>query len=282
MIDMYFRGSSMSKIKKNERIAAITKILVENPNVIYTLDYFSKKLDTAKSTLSDDVFTIKESLSKLGLGEIISIPGARGGVKYVPIWEEKSIRDFLLKLCDELKDSKRIIPGGFIYMTDIILSPTTVSYIGEIFADRFSETDPDYIVTVETKGITPALMTARAMNKPLVIVRRNFKVTEGPSVSINYLSGSSQRIQTMSLPRRAIEKNARVLFIDDFMKAGGTAKGMMDLAMEFDSEVVGIGVLVATKEPEDKLVDDFFQLMTLNSVDIRTGNIDIVPNANFK
>jgi len=85
---------------------------------------------------------------------------------------------------------------------------------------RFASLAPDYIMTVETKGIPLAFATARAANLPLVTVRRGSKVTEGSSVSINYVSGSTHRIQTMSLPRRAIPSGAKVLIIDDFMKAG--------------------------------------------------------------
>lgn len=86
---------------------------------------------------------------------------------------------------------------------------------------RFMDRNPDYILTVETKGIPLAVMVARAFNKPLVIARRDSKVTEGSAISINYVTGSSGRIQTMTLTKRAIPPNARVLIIDDFMKAGG-------------------------------------------------------------
>ncbi len=33
-------------------------------------------------------------------------------------------------------------------------------------------------------------------------------------------------------------------FIDDFMKAGGTALGIINLLKEFESELLGIGVLI--------------------------------------
>ena len=49
--------------------------------------------------------------------------------------------------------------------------------------------------------------------------RRENKVTEGSTVSINYVSGSTNRIQNMSLPKRAIKSGSKCIFIDDFMKA---------------------------------------------------------------
>ena len=81
-----------------------------------------------------------------------------------------------------------------------------------------------------------------------MIVRRDNKVTEGSAVSINYVSGSNKRIQTMSLARRALEEAANVLIIDDFMKAGGTIQGMMDLLQEFRANVQGVGVFVESGE----------------------------------
>jgi len=51
----------------------------------------------------------------------------------------------------------------------------------------------------------------------------------------------------MTLTKRAIPQNAKVLIIDDFMKAGGTAKGLTELVHEMNGKVVGTGVLVAKK-----------------------------------
>ena len=46
---------------------------------------------------------------------------------------------------------------------------------------------------------------------------------------------------------------------------------------EFGVSVEGIGVLVATKTPERKLVDKYYSLLTLFSVDDYQGIIDIRP-----
>ena len=119
-------------------------------------------------------------------------------------------------------------------------------------------------------------MTAKAFNVPLVIIRDDSKVTEGSAVSINYVSGSTKKIGTMSLARRALPAEAKVIIIDDFMKAGGTAKGMMEMMKEFKAEVLGMGVLVDTKEPENKLVDDYLGLLELIELDEKNEKIVII------
>ena len=92
-------------------------------------------------------------------------------------------------------------------------------------------------------------------------------VTEGSTVSINYVSASSKRIQTMSLVKRAVQKGQKGLIVDDFMKGGGTARGLMELLHEFEAEIAGVGVIISTADPEEKLVKDYKSLMVLKQVD---------------
>jgi purine operon repressor len=267
----------MEKIRKLERIVALTKILSDNPYQLFSLGMFSEKFNTAKSTLSEDITTIKNGLDYLGLGTLETLAGAAGGVRFLPCRCGENEDSLLEELAKKLASPDRIVAGSFIYMSDILFEASLMAKVGEVFMTRFRKAEPDYIMTVETKGIPLALMTAKAFHIPLVMVRRGSKVTEGSTVSINYVTGSSKRIQTMSLPKRAIHPGARVLIIDDFMKAGGTAKGMLDLANEVGARVVGTGVLVATTVPEKKLVDEYVSLLMLHEINEHTKNIDIRP-----
>ncbi|QXM07219.1 pur operon repressor [Crassaminicella indica] len=266
------------KIKRNGRIGALIKILNDNPNKIFTLNYFTNKFNAAKSSISEDIVIAKKLMEDLKLGKIETIPGAAGGVKYIPLISKEDTKEILEDVCKKLSEPNRIIPGAFLYMADIIYNPNIVRKLGEIFATQFSGKKIDYVVTVETKGIPIALMTANALNVPLIILRRDSKVTEGSTVSINYLSGTTGKIQTMSISKRAINTGAKVIIIDDFMKAGGTAKGMIDMMKEFEATVVGIGVMIATKEPEEKVIKDYVPLLILDKVDEKNKLINIYAN----
>lgn len=269
----------MEKLQRNERIAAILKILNDIPGKIFNLGGFSDLLGSAKSSLSEDIDIIRRTLEKFGLGTIETIPGASGGVRYLPLPGKEKVAYLLETLATELSRKERILPGGFLYMLDIIYNPQMVSDIGMVFAEHFINTGVDYVITVETKGIPLAFMTARYLNTPLVIVRHYNEAADGASVNINYISGSSKTIQTMVLPLRSLKRNSRLLFIDDFMKGGGTARGILDLAREFESEVAGIGVLIQTIEPEKKLIDNYFSIFTLRNVNEKEKTIDLAPTA---
>jgi len=266
----------MIKVRRVERVVALSKMLTDMPGYLFSLGYFSNIFGAAKSTLSEDMVAIKRATEQFGLGTVETVAGAAGGLRYVPCHGEERMNALLTKLATRLSEPERIIPGGFLYMSDILFMPDLMMQVGEIFRTRFAHLTPDYIMTVETKGIPLAFTTARAFGLPLVIVRQGSKVTEGPSVSINYVTGA-KRIQTMSLPRRALVAGSKVLVIDDFMKAGGTARGMIDLADEVGATVVGTGVLIATHEPEKKLVEEYLALLMLHDVDQHTKTIDIRP-----
>ena len=94
-------------------------------------------------------------------------------------------------------------------------------------------------------------------------------------VSINYVSGSSKRIQTMVLAKRSLAEGANVLIIDDFMKAGGTVNGMVNLLNEFNAKLSGIGVLVESEETKERLVDEYISLVKLSSVDVKEKQITV-------
>ncbi|MGL5151968.1 MAG: pur operon repressor [Clostridium sp.] len=270
----------MEKLSRNSRVVAITKILIENPNKIIGLNKFSELLNAAKSTISEDVVIVREVLSKLNMGKIDTIAGAAGGIKFIPGTGEEDSCKFAMKICDLLKDDGRVIPGNIVYMTDLMYNPEIISRAGTILSSCFKDTEVDYVITVETKGIPLAYEVARNLGVQLVIARRDSGVTEGPTVTINYVSGSSGRLQQMSLSKKSMKASSKCIFIDDFMKAGGTARGIKDLLKEFDSELVGIGVLVDNKEIDKKMVDDYVSIVELKSLEQSTI-VDIQPSERF-
>jgi purine operon repressor len=265
------------RIKRNERIAAMTRFLCSHPNQIYNLNYFSELFHSAKSTICEDIAIIRDALLEFHLGDLESVAGAGGGVRFVPFAHKEDTLAFIRSLCQMLSEPDRMLPGGYIYMNDILYTPQYIRQIGEILAARFLDKQPDFVITVETKGTPVAIMTAFSLGCPVVAARRDNNVTEGPLVSINYVTASSRRIQSMSLSKRAVKEGGKALVVDDFMKGGGTAKGLQELLKEFNVEIVGTGVVIATREPENKLISDYTPLMILEEADEVDRTIKLSP-----
>jgi purine operon repressor len=273
----------MKKLKRSARIVKMTYDLLSRPHGLTALTSFAERYDAAKSSISEDLAIIKEVFELEGLGELQTVAGAGGGVKYIPKITKTLARQKITEICRELEHPERILPGGYLYMSDILGRPQDVWEIGKMFATVFADRDIDVVITVETKGIPLAFATATHLNLPVVIMRRDHKVTEGSAVSINYVSGSNKRIQTMSLSRRALKEEAKVLIIDDFMKLGGTIRGMIELLKEFRATVRGVGVFMEsrTEGAEEQLVEDYVSLAKITKIDLKSQEIHIQPGNYF-
>jgi len=273
----------VKKLKRSARLVEMTQYLLARPHTLISLTAFADRYQSAKSSISEDLVIIKEVFEGEGIGELHTLAGAAGGVKYIPKTDKQAALATIHDVCRQLEQPERVLPGGYLYMTDMLGMPGLMSEVGRIFASAFADREIDVIMTVETKGIPLAYATSMYLNLPVVIVRRDNKVTEGSAVSINYVSGSTKRIQTMSLARRALREQSRVLIIDDFMKAGGTVQGMMDLLLEFNAKVAGVGVFVESGEvgTEERLLEDYVSLAKLTAVDMKTKQTTIVPGNYF-
>lgn len=269
----------MEKIRRNERMSAVMKILADRPNHIFTLSYFCELFGAAKSTMSEDIDILRDVVRTFGLGELETVTGAAGGVRYRAKVGREAARAYIEELCASLSGTDRVLPGGFLYYSDILSNPETVRRMGEILATEYYDAAPDFVLTMETKGIPVALATATALGVPLVIARRSSKVYEGSAVNINYVSGSSRTIETMSLSRRAVREGQKALIVDDFLKGGGTAKGMVEMMREFSVTVVGMAFVMATAEPEKKRVSGEKSLMILDISPEENGAATVRPAA---
>ncbi|HEY4600556.1 MAG TPA: pur operon repressor, partial [Cerasibacillus sp.] len=238
----------------------------------------AEQFNSGKTTISEDINIIDDIFMKQGIGYIKRVIGPTGGVMFVPVVSFDESGHFIHNLCERLSESKRILPGGYLYMTDLLSEPSTVKKLGKLLATVFADKGIDVVMTVETKGISLAYAVASYLNVPVVIVRRDPKVTEGSSVSINYVSGSTGKIQTMVLSKRSLQAGNRVCIVDDFMKAGGTINGMINLLSEFDAELAAIGVLAEADDlEEDRVIEDYVSLVKLAEVDQRKKSIQVQP-----
>ena len=265
-------------MKKPVRVAAMVKILSDHPGRLYSTSYFCERFGVAKSTVSEDTALAASAMRETGSGCIETLPGAGGGIRYVPHITDAQCRTVQEALCRRLQEPSRLMGGGILYVADIVYDPSLAADIARVFARRFRDTGASFVATIETKGIPLAFLTAHYMGIPLAVVRRRHQISEGPTMSINYFSASTEKMQQMSLSKKAVTPGSHAVIIDDFMRVGGSIRGIAELLSEFDIQVSGIGVAVSTAQPAAKKIHTYTSLVTLQGVDEEQGIIDVVPN----
>lgn len=192
------------KVRRSNRLVDMTRYLMEHPRTLVSLKFFSERFGSAKSSISEDLSIVKHTFHTWGEGSLETIPGASGGAILTPFYSKENAQRAIDNLVAEVNDDTRLLPGGYVYLSDLIGRPDILRQVGRLIATQYVDKDVDVIMTVETKGIPIAQSVAMYMNKPFVIVRNSSHITEGPTVSVNYVSGSVQRIKKMELSRRTL------------------------------------------------------------------------------
>ena len=262
------------KLKRSERMVVISNYLINNPYQLTSLNTFAERYEAAKSSISEDIAIIKKAFEESQIGEIETVTGASGGVMFTPTISDEDARSLVEGLCERLSESERILPGGYLYLSDLLSTPSILKNVGRIIASAFKGQKIDAVMTVATKGVPLANAVADVLNIPFVIVRRDLKITEGSTVSVNYVSGSSDRIEKMFLSKRSLKPNSRVLIVDDFLKGGGTITGMISLLSEFDSELVGVAVF-AENAKGDRDIHEYKSLLTVSDIDVKSQKVEV-------
>lgn len=261
------------KVRRSDRLIDMTRYLLERPHTLVPLTFFSKRYESAKSSISEDLAIIRRTFMQRQTGILETVPGAAGGVRYVPIMGYDEADHFVAQMASRLSETDRLLPGGYVYLSDLLGTPEILRKIGRAIATQYLDQKVDAVMTVATKGIPIAQSVSQYLNVPFVIVRRDSKITEGSTVSVNYVSASSARIEKMELSKRSLAAGARVLIVDDFMKGGGTVNGMRSLIKEFDAELVGISVFAEGNFSGDRMVSEYTSLIRIDEVDTKANTL---------
>ena len=270
-------GGINLKTRRSDRLIDMTRYFMERPHTLVSLTFFAERYESAKSSISEDLAIIKRTVKLRGIGILETIPGATGGAIFIPSIDEDEARAFIEDMSEQLSHQDRLLPGGYVYLSDLLGRPDVLRYVGRVIARQYIDKQIDAVMTVATKGVPIAQSVASYLNVPFVIVRRDSKITEGSTVSVNYVSGSSERIEKMELSKRSLKRGSHVLVVDDFMKGGGTVNGMKSMIEEFESELVGITVFAEGAFDGRRMVEDYTSLLKVDSVNTIDKTIHVSP-----
>lgn len=270
------------KVRRSNRVIDMTRYLLARPHTLVPLTYFSEKFGSAKSSISEDLTIIRNTFARQGTGILETVPGAAGGVRFIPTVEAKAAQDFLENMSQRISESDRLLPGGYVYLSDLLGTPEVLRQVGKLIAAQYARKSVDIVMTIATKGIPIAQSVAYYLNRPFVIVRRDSKITEGSTVSVNYVSGSSNRIEKMELSKRSLKQGANVLIVDDFMKGGGTVSGMCSMVREFDANLAGIAVFGEGNFEGKRNIPEYTSLIRVEQIDTENNHILAVPGNYFE
>jgi xanthine phosphoribosyltransferase len=125
------------------------------------------------------------------------------------------------------------------------VDPRLMLEAGKLFAARFADVGATKVLTAEISGIAPAVMTALALDVPVVYARKTKPVTMTEPVYVEAAPSHTRGVDTyLMVSPEFLNPGDRILIIDDFLASGQTIDALVRLVRHAGADLVGIGTLI--------------------------------------
>jgi xanthine phosphoribosyltransferase len=125
------------------------------------------------------------------------------------------------------------------------LDPELMNEIGKEFARIFEAEGITKILTIESSGIAPAVFAGLYMKVPVLFARKRKSLTLFDDlITATVHSFTKNETNEISISKKYICENDRVLIIDDFLANGQAALGLVEMVEKAKANVAGIGIVI--------------------------------------
>ena len=125
------------------------------------------------------------------------------------------------------------------------IDPELMRQIGEAFAEKFANDRITKILTIESSGIAPAVMTGLVMDVPVVFARKRKSLTLTDNLYIaDVYSYTKQTSSEIAISKDFLNEDDVVLLMDDFLANGQALLGLIDIVKQANATFVGAGIVI--------------------------------------
>ncbi|AWB43263.1 xanthine phosphoribosyltransferase [Paenibacillus sp. CAA11] len=162
-----------------------------------------------------------------------------------------------------LKD--KVIEEGIVLSNNVLkvdsflnhqMDPELMKEVGREFTRRFEGERITKVLTIESSGIAPGIMTALELGVPMIFARKHKSLTLKDNIFVEKVySFTKQETNEITVSKKFLEAGDRVLIVDDFLANGEAAFGLARIVEQAGAEVVGIGIVIEKAfQPGGKLL----------------------------
>lgn len=117
--------------------------------------------------------------------------------------------------------------------------------VAKYFASKFK--DVDKVLTIETSGIVFAALTAMELgNIPLVFAKKSkSKIVDAENLyHAQVKSFTRNTISDVVVDKRFLNKEEKILIVDDFLAEGNAGLGLIDICNQAGAKVIGFASVI--------------------------------------
>lgn len=151
-------------------------------------------------------------------------------------------------LKQRIRQEGRNLGGGILKVDSFLnhqVDATLMMLVGKEIARRMGRLGATKVLTAEISGIAPALMTAWALDVPVVYARKHKPVTMPENVYVQQAPSHTKGggVELMVSPE-FLGPGDRVLIVDDFLATGRTISALVGIVRQSGATLVGIGTVI--------------------------------------
>ncbi len=125
------------------------------------------------------------------------------------------------------------------------MDPVLMYEVGKEFVRRYAGEKITKVLTIESSGIAPGVMAALELNVPLIFARKQKSLTLRDDIIVEKIySFTKQESNEVTVSKKYLSADDRVLIIDDFLANGEAASGLARIVEQVGAAVVGFGIVI--------------------------------------
>lgn len=178
----------------------------------------------------------------------------------------KELENYIIKYGKVVSDDILKVDNFLNHKIDIKL----IKKMAECWYDEFKNKGVNKILTIEASGIALATMVADRFNVNLVFAKKSKTTNMSNNLyQAKVFSFTHQVENIISVDKKYLNKEDKILIIDDFLANGEAVSGLINLAKQSEAEVVGVGIAIEKgfQKAGDKLRSEGINLKSLAIID---------------
>lgn len=160
---------------------------------------------------------------------------------------------------------ERILKDGILIGDDILKVDSFINHqmdielfneMGKEFKKRFKDEEVTKILTIEASGIGIAAVVAQYFNVPVVFAKKHLGVnTDKDNYESDVYSFTKKKLYKIRVSKRFLDKEDKILIIDDFLANGRAVLGLLDIIEQAGAKATGVGITIEKSfQPGRKLI----------------------------
>lgn len=142
----------------------------------------------------------------------------------------------------------KVFPGNILKVDSFLnhqVDTELLDAIGKEFCSLFKEQNVTKILTIEASGIAIAGFTAYEMKVPMVFAKKTQTKNIAAQVyTSKVMSYTHSKVYDIIVSKEYLNKEDRVVIVDDFLANGKALEGLIDLVKQAGATLIGCGIVI--------------------------------------